>query len=254
MNPCSVDKVRLVGERMRLAPGDQVLDMGAGQAGPAILYAADFGARVTAVESHPPFVEVGRGRAELAGVSHLVDYAITTGDTIALEPEGYDAAVCFGAAWIFGDFTGTARALSAAVRPGGHVAIGDIYLKTPGDRPSAWPPAYGVALTLGGLVEAMRALGLVPVTVVAASEDDWNDYVSRQLLSVADWLDENSSHPDRAEVVKTSGGFTTDEAEWRSLGWGIVVGRKQGKRPSVGLSRTRSEPGVVSTPAAKSAS
>jgi 2-polyprenyl-3-methyl-5-hydroxy-6-metoxy-1,4-benzoquinol methylase len=228
INPCSEAKIRLVGERMGLRPGEHVLDMGAGQAGPAVLFASNFGSRVTAVERHPPFVEVGRHRARRERVDHLVEYVVADGATVTLEPERYDAAVCFGAAWILGDYTGTARALGAAVRPGGHVAIGDIYLKIPGERPGAWPSNYPLALTLGDLVDAMRALGLVPVTVVTASEDDWNEYVSEKLLSVADWLDENPSHPDRAAVTETSRGFTADEAQWRSLGWGIVVGRKTG--------------------------
>src|SRR5438067_163749 len=49
-NPTSPEKIRLLGERMRLRPGSEVLDVASGKAGPAIVLAESFGCRITCVE------------------------------------------------------------------------------------------------------------------------------------------------------------------------------------------------------------
>lgn len=227
MNPCSVAKVELVGERLRLNSNSTVLDLGAGTAGPAALLASAYGCHVTAVEKHVPFVEAGRRRAELAGVGHLVSYVATDGASFALTPDHYDAALCLGATWILGGFAETTRRLRDAVRRGGHVAVGDVFRPHGRADEIPVPPEHGkVSLTLDGLIETMRRQGLIPVTVVAASEDDWTEYVSRQLLALADRLDEHPSHPDREQLIERSRGWYAVRAEWRSVGWGIVVGRR----------------------------
>lgn len=221
MNPCSVDKVRLVGQRMGLDRGASVLDLGAGTAGPAVLFADSFGCRVTAIENHERFVTAGKKCAATRGVSDLVSYVLKDGAAYDLGRERYDAALCLGATWILGGFAKTARRLREVVREGGHVAIGDVFRK-PGIS-----PAYDVDLTLEGLIESMRSEGLRPITVVVASEDDWTDYVSRQLLALADWLDDNPAHPEAKSLADLSSQWYGDRAEWRTLGWAIVVGRRR---------------------------
>ena len=81
-------------------------------------------------------------------------------------------------------------------------------------------------MTLEALIESMRVEGLRPVTVLVASEDDWTDYVSRQLLALADWLDLNPSHPDAESVAALSTKWYAGSGEWRTVGWAIVVGRR----------------------------
>lgn len=223
MGPYSVDKARLVGERMRLRPGSRVLDLGAGTGGPAVLFAGAFGCRVTAVEVHRPFVQIGEERAAARGVGDLIDFVVADGAAHDLGHDRYDAALCLGAAWVLGGFAKTAYRLREAVHEGGHVAIGDVFRK-PGITPG-WPNE-DVTLTLGGLIEAMQGEGLRPVTVVVASEDDWTDYVSRQLLALADWLDRNPSHPDAESLAALPTKWYADSAEWRTVGWAIVVGRR----------------------------
>ena len=48
-NPTSPEKIRLLGERLRLGPASQVLDIASGKAGPAAILAETFGCRITCI-------------------------------------------------------------------------------------------------------------------------------------------------------------------------------------------------------------
>ena len=48
-NPTSPEKIRRLGERLRLGPESRVLDLACGKAGPALLLAEAFGCRVVGV-------------------------------------------------------------------------------------------------------------------------------------------------------------------------------------------------------------
>ena len=45
-NPTNPEKIRLLGERLRLGPESRVLDVACGKAGPAVLLASTFGCRI----------------------------------------------------------------------------------------------------------------------------------------------------------------------------------------------------------------
>jgi SAM-dependent methyltransferase len=65
---------------------------------------------------------------------------IVEGDATAypLEPESLDVALCLGASFVWDGLAGTLAALVPAVRPGGHIAVGESYWR-------AWPLPTGVA-------------------------------------------------------------------------------------------------------------
>ena len=54
-NPTSEEKLRLLGERIRLVQGSRVLDIASGRGGPARVLAQAFGCRVEGVETAPEF-------------------------------------------------------------------------------------------------------------------------------------------------------------------------------------------------------
>jgi precorrin-6B methylase 2 len=219
-NPTSRAKLLTVATRLRLGPDHHVLDVGAGRGGPAILLAAETGCRVTAVEQFPGFVVAARRRAEEAGVAHLVEVVESDGAVYPRPGETYDVACCLGASFVYGGFGPTLDRLAPAVRSGGHVAVGEPYARTPGQRlgDDALPP-------LGGLLDLVAARGLRPTVVVTASEDDWDTYHSLHLLALEDWLDENPGHPDAAEVAAFRGDCVAHYLAEREVGWAIVAAR-----------------------------
>jgi SAM-dependent methyltransferase len=223
INPSSPDKIRTLGARMGLAPDTTVLDLACGTGGPAVLLAAEYGCRIVGVDHHALFLEWARARAHAAGVAHLIDFVEDDGaEFIDRNRQSFDAALCIGAAWILGGFAPTAARLSALVPFGGHVAIGDTYRQGSGPwRDDA--PGHSLA----ELVNTLADLGLAPITVLAASQDDWNTYHSLMWLSIEDWLLENPDHPE-ANRFRDHRSRGSDLAEQQD-GWAIIAGRQVGE-------------------------
>jgi 50S ribosomal protein uL3 len=72
-NPTSPEKIRLLGEYLRLTPESRVLDIACGKGGPARILAATFGCRILGIELRPAFAEEARRRIDDADLSELVE-------------------------------------------------------------------------------------------------------------------------------------------------------------------------------------
>jgi SAM-dependent methyltransferase len=131
-NPTSAEKILLLGSYLRLTAESHVLDVACGKGGPAAILAAAYGCRITGVEIRPEFADAARERVVAAGLDGLVEIRTADGAGIELElelelelePDTLDAALCLGAAFVWGSIADAAAALRPAVRPGGFVAIG----------------------------------------------------------------------------------------------------------------------------------
>lgn len=222
-NPISGDKIRLLGERIGLAPGHRVLDIACGRGGPAIVLASTFGCRVVGVERSNEFATAARERIAAAGLEELITIQEQDAADFPIEPEQWDAALCLGASWIWDGLEGTVATLSRGVRPGGHVAVGDVYLRAEprdGDEEFA---------SLADTVRRFERAGPPVTTLITASEQDWDAYESLHWASLEEWLAENAEDPAAAEIRSEH-----DRAKWRYLergreadGWAIFAGQKR---------------------------
>jgi SAM-dependent methyltransferase len=198
-NPTSEEKVRRLGQVLRLGPGSTVLDIASGRGGPAIVLAAETGCTVSGIEISPDFHAVAIERAAAAGVSERVGFRL--GDASAQPlPEGpFDAALCLGASFVLGGLSGTLDVLEPVVRPGGHVVVGEPFwrrLPLPEDYEDRVYPFT----TLEGTVTIFEAFGLPVVSVLASSEDDWDRYETQHWDAVERWLAENPDDPEAADI------------------------------------------------------
>lgn len=227
-NPISREKLVLLGERIGLGPGSRVLDVASGRGGPAVLLAQTFGCTVRGVEISPDFHAVAVERATSAGLKE-VSFELGDGAAAAHDPESYDAALCLGASFVYGSLADTVDALAPRVRPGGHVVVGEPYwrrLPLPedyDDRDEPWT-------TLEGTVTIFETSGLPVVSLIAASEDDWDRYETLHWQTVESWLRENPDDPDAAEIrARHQRHKRTYLRHGREvLGWAIFVGLKPG--------------------------
>jgi SAM-dependent methyltransferase len=224
-NPTSAEKIRLLGDYLRLAPGKRVLDTACGKAGPARILAAEFGCSVTGVELREAFADEGRAAVAVDGLDALV--TIETGDAAAfpLEPEAWDAALCLGASFVWGHIGEAAEALVPAVKAGGYVAVGEPYWRR-------WPLIAGIDdmgyVDLASTVQRFVGAGVALTGVIAASEDDWDRYESRHWRAVEEWVAENPDDPHGADFRATHEERLADyfSVKREQLGWAIFVGRK----------------------------
>jgi cyclopropane fatty-acyl-phospholipid synthase-like methyltransferase len=68
-NPTSPEKIRLLGEYLRLTSESRVLDIACGKGGPALLLAGEHGCRILGIEVRPAFADEARSRVAAAGGS-----------------------------------------------------------------------------------------------------------------------------------------------------------------------------------------
>ena len=227
-NPTSKEKLLLLGERLGLGPESRVLDIASGRGGPALLLAGTFGCRIRGVEVSPDFHAVAVERARAAGLSELLSFELEDGAAVTFEPEEYDAALCLGASFVFGSLADTVDALSPAVRPGGHVVVGEPYWKTL-VLPDDYAERNELWTTLEGTVTIFETSGMPVVSVIASSEDDWDRYETLHWQSAERWLAENPDDPDARDIRSRYEGNKRAHLRHRrdALGWAILVGWKQ---------------------------
>ena len=226
-NPTSEEKLLLLGRRLRLGSESRVLDIASGRGGPALILAEAFGCRVDGIEITPEFQSAAVERAEARGLSLLVSFRLADASHEAL-PEGeFDAALCLGASFVYGSLADTVEALTPAVKPGGHVVVGEPYWRRvplPDDYESRTDPWT----TLADTVVIFETSGLPVVSVIASSEDDWDRYETLHWRAVAEWLAANPDDPDADDIRNWN-------EHWKRtylrhgreyLGWAILVGWK----------------------------
>lgn len=117
------DQAERIATALGLEPGERVLDVPCGT-GRIAIELASRGSRVTGVDLMPVFLDAARARADERGV----DLDLRQGDMRALdlEPEAYDAALCFWGSFGYFDAPGEeafVRGVADALRPGGRFLI-----------------------------------------------------------------------------------------------------------------------------------
>jgi SAM-dependent methyltransferase len=229
-NPTSEQKLRLLGERLGLGPGSRVLDVASGRGGPAILLAETFGCRIEGIEIAPEFHAAAVERAETAGLSELASFRLGDAAEAELEDGAYDVAMCLGASFVWGSLAGTLDALEPAAREGGHVVVGEPYLRAL-PVPDEYEEGKGPYTTLEGTVAIVDSGSLRTVAVIDSSLDDWDRYETLHWRTVEEWLAANEGDPDADDIRTRHETYKRAYLRYGRdyLGWAIFVGWK---RPS----------------------
>jgi SAM-dependent methyltransferase len=224
-NPTSPEKIRLLGERLRLTARSQVLDVACGKGAPAVLLASTFGCRITGVERAAEFAAAARARVAAAGLDDRIEIVEQDAKELDLEAERYDVAMCLGASFIWDGLARTLSALAPAAKSGGHVIVGEPYWRR-------WPLPGGIDhggyVPLGETAERFAAAGLRLHTLIDASQDDWDRYETLHWRAVEEWLDENPDDPDAPEFRRRHERYRDEYLAWQRelLGWAIFAARR----------------------------
>lgn len=221
-NPTSADKIRQLGERLRLTSASHVLDIACGKGAPAIILATTFGCRITGVERAAEFAADARARVAAAALNDRVEIIEQDAAEFALEPEGYDVAMCLGASFIWDGLAGTLSALVPAARRGGHVVVGEPYWRR-------WPLPDGIDdggyVMLDETAARFAAAGLQLEALFDASLDDWDRYETPHWRALEEWLAANPDDPDAPEFRRRHEQSRHEYLAWQRdlLGWAIFA-------------------------------
>jgi SAM-dependent methyltransferase len=223
-DPTSPEKIRLLGEYVRLTSDSQVLDMGCGKAGPAVVLAEAFGCRILGVELREGFAAEARARVKERSLEALIDVRTADAARFQLEPDSYDVAMAIGTCFIWGTIEHAARALVPAVRRGGYLALGEPYWRS---QPPQEIDRESFA-SLPGTVARLESAGVGLTGIIAAGQDDWDRYESLHWRAVEEWLAANPAHPDAAAIRDRHRASLAAYLEHQRslLGWAILVARK----------------------------
>ena len=225
-NPTSRDKIVRLAQYLRLTSGSRVVDVACGKGGPATILASICGCRILGIEVRPAFADEARARVAAQGLDALVEIRTADAREVPLEPEAWDAALCLGASFVWGTIAEAAAVLAAAVRPGGSVAVGEPFWRE-------WPLPEAVDadafVDLPSTVARFEQAGLGTTGVIAASEDDWDEYESLHWRAIEEWLAEHPGDPDADDIRRRHERFRSDYFRFKRalLGWAIFVGRKR---------------------------
>jgi SAM-dependent methyltransferase len=227
-NPTSAEKIRLLGQRMGLGPRSHVLDMGSGRGGPALILAEAFHCRITCVERSDEFVATARERIVRAGFEQLIDIVHQDGREFRIEPDRYHAALCLGASFIWDGLPGALNALTPGVKAGGFVAVGEPYWRR-WPLPGAFTPDPDERFEpLLESVARIEAQGLPVISLIAASEDDWDRYETLHWDAIEEWLSTHPDDPDSPAFRERATRHRERYLRWERelVGWAIFAGRK----------------------------
>lgn len=123
---------RLVVPRLRVGPGDRVLDVGCGHGRPAAMVAATTGASVVGIDLNPRALAAAEGHADRSGVGDLVDFALADALNPPCPEGSFDAALAFESTPHF-QLAELYPALQRVLRPGGLLVVETPYTRYPLD-------------------------------------------------------------------------------------------------------------------------
>lgn len=114
-------------ERMQLAPGASVLDVGCGPATDTIPLARRVGprGRVAGVDSDAAMVAEADRRAAAAGLAGQVEHHVADATALPFDADGFDAVRCERLFMHLGDPEGALAEMIRVARPGGQVVVLD---------------------------------------------------------------------------------------------------------------------------------
>ncbi|MBQ0868625.1 methyltransferase domain-containing protein [Streptomyces sp. A73] len=115
----------MLAARLRVGPGDRVLDAGCGIGKPAIQVARTTGAEVLGISISPHQVEQAGERAEREGMADRVSFQHVNAMDMPFESESFDAVLAFESI-IHMDRPAALREFARVLKPGGRVALTDV--------------------------------------------------------------------------------------------------------------------------------
>ena len=139
-----------------------------------------------------------------------------------------DVGFCIGASFAVGTFEEMLAHLKLAVKPGGILAMGDIYAKTESmPEQSAKHFAGGKQRSLADTAEMLNKDGLTLIGIIDSSDDDWDRYESLHWFVADRWLRENPDHNERDEFHQLNEQWKHDHIKYDrpTLGWGLFICR-----------------------------
>ena len=210
----------------------RVADIGCGTGAPTLVLAGELpGARITAVDLFPEFLDLLREQARAAGVADRIETREESMDALSFEVESLDLIWSEGAIYHMG-FTAGIEAWKPFLRPGGVLAVSEITWLRP-DPPKEiwdhWSAEYPEIATAAERISILERGGYDLLGYHALPPSAWIDnYYEPTEGRIPAFLERHANHPDAAELVemeRREADLYRRYREWFS--YGFYVARKR---------------------------
>lgn len=167
-HPGGLSLTRRLADRLRLRPGDRVLDSAAGPGATARLLAVDYDVTVDGVDLGETTVANARRLTDEAGLAAKVRFHVGDAERIPLPDAAFDAVMCECAFCTFPDKATAAAEFARVLRPGGRVGITDVTVTDAGlptelTTLAAWVACIADAKPLQEYSDILAGAGLCTV-------------------------------------------------------------------------------------------
>jgi arsenite methyltransferase len=166
-NPLALDTI---------APGETVLDLGAGAGFDAFLAAASVGptGRVIGLDMTPQMIKKARANARRAGHTN-VEFRLGDIESMPVDDSSVDLVISNCVLNLVPDKEQAFREIARVLKPGGRIAIADLVLDKPlpdalVNDPDAYCSCVGGAIPRADYLRGLEAAGLTDVRVVSEAD------------------------------------------------------------------------------------
>jgi SAM-dependent methyltransferase len=125
-HPGGLTLTRRLAGRLRLHPGERVLDVASGLGATARALAAEHAVAVTGVDLSAANVAYAGGTARAAGLGGRIGFQVGDAERLPVVEGGFDAVVCECAFCTFPDKATAAAQMARVLRPGGRLGVTDV--------------------------------------------------------------------------------------------------------------------------------
>lgn len=167
-----------------LPKGAKVVDLGCGTGSSALVLAKALGAKVTALDLFPQFINILKDRASQEGVADKIHGIVGSMESLPFAPNSLDLVWCEGAIYNIG-FERGMNEWSKLLKPQGYIAVTEPTWLTderPQDISDFWNEAYPEVETMPTKIQKMMSAGFAPIAAFALPETCWteNYYIPQQ--------------------------------------------------------------------------
>lgn len=167
-----------------------ILDVGCGSGMQSVVLAKETGGRVTAIDTHQPFLAMAMKNAEQAGLSEQIYCLNQDMNNLNFQDQTFDLIWSEGAIYLMG-FDNGFRVLKPLLRKGGILAVTELSWFSdarPEEAVLFWQEGYPQLRSVEENLAAIHKAGFEPLAHFNLPETDWTDLfykeIEEQLLEI----------------------------------------------------------------------